>query len=946
MHKKGQKILIYIFLLFIISVTSVFSAPLIDDLCDEVFASIKVPMLVIDAGNGRIIDVNNAAADFYGYTRQDLRGMPVGEINILPAEKIREEMASALTEKRNYFVFKHRKSSGEICDVEVYSWPVTMEGRVYLFSIIHDVTDRIKAETSLRESEARLKNAEAFARFGHWFIDLNSGDVAASDGAKDIYGFSGEKWSIPAIKDLPLPEYREMLDNALEDLIKNDVPYDVNFKIKRKKDGLVRDIHSTAQYDSDKNTVFGIIHDVTEQTAAAEKLKRRTLIFNITMAFILLFQSVVIFLFIKSVRQRKLAQATLHEKSDEFDRFFNLTADFICIADMKAFFKKVNKASESILGYRTEEMEGASFYDFIHPDDIESTKTSMEKLGKNEKISGFVNRYRKKDGEYCYLEWQSSPAKDLVYAVARDITDRRKAEDDLKKQEIILSKIFEILPVGLWMTDGKGKLVRANDMGIRIWGAEHHVGVGEYGIFKARRYPSGEELKPDDWALAHTVKDGVTIRDELLEIEAFDGVKRIIINHTAPVTDENGKMLSAIVVNQDITDLKKSEEDRVRFEKQIQQTQKLESLGVLAGGIAHDFNNILMAVLGHAELALLDLSHASSARKSIMEIITAAKRASELSTQMLAYTGRASFVQEETDLKELIEDMVHLLKTLITKKAILNLRLESGLPCIYADPAQISQVIMNLIINASDAVGDKSGVITVSLGATRCDDEYLSKTELFNELKPGLYVHVEVSDTGCGMTAKDRERIFEPFYTTKFTGRGLGLAAVLGIVRAHKGAIKVYSEPGKGTNIKVLFPAVDVSERTFGVSPDKDSREWKGSGTVLFVDDEESLRALGGSMLERMGFSVIMAENGREAVDIYRERKDEIDLVILDLTMPRMDGNQAFGELRRIDENVKVVVASGYNQDDVRSRFAGKSLLGIIQKPYTMEKLMSILKEL
>ena len=544
------------------------------------------------------------------------------------------------------------------------------------------------------------------------------------------------------------------------------------------------------------------------------------------------------------------------------------------------------------------------------------------------------------------MEWQCNQIKKTIYAVGRDITDRKRIEENLKKQETILSKIFEILPIGLWMTDENGKLIKGNDMGIKIWGAEHYVSIDEYGDFKAKRYPSGEEIAPDEWALAYTVREGRTVRDELLEIEAFDGVKRIIINHTAPVIDENGKMLSAIVVNQDITDLKKREEDRIRFEKQIQQTQKLESLGVLAGGIAHDFNNILMAVLGNAELVLLDLSPASPARKSTMEIITAAKRASDLSNQMLAYTGRASFVQEEIDLTELIEDMVHLLKTLITKKAILNLRLESGVPRIYADPSQVSQVIMNLIINASDAIGDKSGVITVSLGATICDDRYLSKTELFDELKPGLYVHIEVSDTGCGMTAKERERIFEPFYTTKFTGRGLGLAAVLGIIRAHKGAIKVYSEPDKGTNIKALFPAIDSDKYKAKEDYEENDNGWKGSGTVLFVDDEESLRALAGKMLELMGFSVIMAENGTEALKLYREKKDEISFVILDLTMPQMDGHQTFGELRKIDENIKVIIASGYNQDDVRSRFAGKSLLGIIQKPYTMEKLKSILKDI
>ena len=278
-------------------------------------------------------------------------------------------------------------------------------------------------------------------------------------------------------------------------------------------------------------------------------------------------------------------------------------------------------------------------------------------------------------------------------------------------------------------------------------------------------------------------------------------------------------------------------------------------------------------------------------------------------------------------------------KTAISKKAILNLNLERGLPPIEADPSQIRQIVMNLIINASEAIGDRSGVITVSVGATRCDAEYLRKTELHDNLAPGLYVHLEVTDTGSGMDAETRSRIFEPFFTTKFTGRGLGLAAVLGIVRAHKGALKVYSEPGKGTTFKVLFPALEDAgkeARTNGLLP---SADWRGKGTILLVDDEESLIALGARMLEHLGFTVLTAADGLQAVDLYRERGKEIDLVLMDLTMPHMDGAEAFGELRRLNPDVRVVLASGYSHEDVASRFAGKGLAGVLQKPYTLAKL-------
>jgi CheY-like chemotaxis protein len=333
----------------------------------------------------------------------------------------------------------------------------------------------------------------------------------------------------------------------------------------------------------------------------------------------------------------------------------------------------------------------------------------------------------------------------------------------------------------------------------------------------------------------------------------------------------------------------------------------------------------------------------SPARRNLTEISTAARRAADLCRQMLAYAGKASFAQERVELRDVVEEMAHLLKTAIPKKAILNLHLERGLPPIEADPSQIRQIVMNLIINASEAIGDRSGTITVSVGATRCDDESLRKSELHDGLSPGLYVHLEVTDTGIGMDAQTRSRIFEPFFSTKFTGRGLGLAAVLGIVRAHKGALKVYSEPGKGTTFKVLFPALEDAEeeaRTDGSSPLAD---WRGKGTILLVDDEESLVALGARMLEHLGFTVLTAADGMQAVELYRERGKEIDLVLMDLTMPHMDGAEAFGALRRLNPSVRVVLASGYSQEDVASRVAGKDLDGVLQKPYTLAKLRTSL---
>jgi len=449
-----------------------------------------------------------------------------------------------------------------------------------------------------------------------------------------------------------------------------------------------------------------------------------------------------------------------------------------------------------------------------------------------------------------------------------------------------------------------------------------------------------------DEALGRDIKDCYVTRGESGRMESDvhaprtllsrNGRQRTIEEIWAPIKDKASVEDGHVIVFRDVT------EKRI-LELRLQQAQKLESLGVLAGGIAHDFNNLLTVVLGHAELALKEISPTSPARGSLTEITTAARRAADLSLQMLAYTGKTLFILERVELPELVEEMANLLKTAISKKANLTLNLERGVPPIQADPTQIRQIVMNLIINASEALGDRSGAITVSVGATRRDEEYLRNTELHDDLPPGLYVHLEVTDTGIGMVEKTRLRIFEPFFSTKFTGRGLGLAAVLGIVRAHRGALKVSSEPGKGTTFEILFPALEDAGAEAPAKVSSPLADWRGAGTILLVDDEESLIDMGARMLEHLGFTVLTAADGLQAVNLYRERGKEIDLVLMDLTMPHMDGAKAFDELRRLNPDVRVVLASGYSHEDVTLRFQGKRLEGVLQKPYTLATLREAL---
>lgn len=395
---------------------------------------------------------------------------------------------------------------------------------------------------------------------------------------------------------------------------------------------------------------------------------------------------------------------------------------------------------------------------------------------------------------------------------------------------------------------------------------------------------------------------------------------------------------------------KRAEQDKIELERRLLHSQKLESIGVLAGGLAHDFNNLLMAVLGNLELALEYISPVSASRSCIENAVRASKRAADLTQQMLAYSGKGRFVIREVNLSELVEGNIHMFRATVSKNITLNLQLKKDISLIVADVGQLQQVVMNLITNASEAIGEMNGVLTLLTGVEAYDEVYLQQSRIEEKALAGRFVYLEISDTGCGMDEKTLSLMFDPFFTTKFTGRGLGMAAVFGIVRGHKGAIFVNSEVGKGTTVRVLFPAAEMEqvavEPAGAPTADRQVRHEANniSGTILVVDDEEPVRNLCKAMVEHFGYRVITAVDGEDALEVFQEHADEIVCVILDLTMPRMDGIAAYRELRRICPDLKVILSSGFNRQEATQRFTDQSLAGFIRKPYGLKVLQNELE--
>jgi PAS domain S-box-containing protein len=394
----------------------------------------------------------------------------------------------------------------------------------------------------------------------------------------------------------------------------------------------------------------------------------------------------------------------------------------------------------------------------------------------------------------------------------------------------------------------------------------------------------------------------------------------------SPIRSRQGEIIGVSHIARDIT-------ERKHVEKHLQQTQRLESLGVLAGGIAHDFNNLLTGILGNISLALEGVSTNHPARLPLRNALGASERASDLTRQLLAYAGKGRFVIEPVNISGLIREIGELIQASIPKNVQLRLDLAPDLPYIEADASQLQQLIMNLVINGAEAIGeDKSGAVLVTTGVQDVDEAYLRSTIGF-DIEPGRYVTLEVHDTGAGMDRAIISRIFDPFFTTKFTGRGLGLAAVQGIVRGHKGTLKVYSQPGTGSTFKVLLPVTAKQPSAQPSPPSAESLE--GDATILVVDDEQIVRHTAKAMLERYGYTVLVAENGKEGLDLFRLLADKVALIMLDMTMPVMSGEETLRNLRLIQPGVKVLLSSGYNEAEAIRRFTGKGLVGFIQKPYS-----------
>jgi PAS domain S-box-containing protein len=635
-------------------------------------------------------------------------------------------------------------------------------------------------------------------------------------------------------------------------------------------------------------------------------------------------------------------RSVLAQKSSErrYRALFSEAGEGVFLMSEQGVIQEVNQVFAGMHGYRPEEMAGMHLSSLDTPETLALVPDRMMRLMRGEHITFEVEHFHR-DGHRFLLEVSASAidceGRQNIICFHRDITERKLQEEALRKSEREFRLLADAMPQMVWICGADGKNLYTNDKWVTYTGitGEASCDAGWEQVF----HP--EDL-PRAWEAWNRAAQGWGEYSLEARLKSARGEFRWWLVRGVPERDEAGRVLKWFGTCTDIDDLKRAEEERRVLEKQFQQAQKLESLGVLAGGVAHDFNNILAIISGYCSLLSYEPERCP---EYLPEIANAADRAAELCRQMLAYAGKTQSAMGLVDLGTLVSEMVRMLRATLGQNVVIDCETALELCHLLGDAGQIRQVLMNLIINASEAIGEAQGEVRLALdrseicpGDGECD-------HLGKEIPPGAYACLEVSDNGCGMDEETRTRIFEPFFSTKFSGRGLGMSAVLGIISAHGGALQLYSSPGAGTRFRIYFPTLEgaaagTSAATAAACP----VPWQGTGTVLLVEDEPMVRLLACTMLQKLGFQVVEAGNGREGLERYRQHRETIRFVVTDLGMPLMDGYQMLGELKELDPALPVVITTGFGDVDVTSRIPRDQIAAFVGKPYSFPQMREVLR--
>ena len=653
----------------------------------------------------------------------------------------------------------------------------------------------------------------------------------------------------------------------------------------------------------------------------------------------------------EDIARRTAAERALKASENRLQAILDHNPNSIFVKDLEGRYVLVNRQHARLWNRPATDFIGRTDFELFPPDvaarfrDADTQALASDGGIRNELTVNFpgaslpstaiVQKFPLRDGEGRIYG---------VCGISTDITDRKEAEAELSERRRQLSNLISQLPGAAFRCKFDEQLtalfVSEGMLALTGYPAEDYVA--------GRRHIAGLTVPADRAAVRNAVAGAIRDRQPFeleYRITHQSGREKWVLVRGRPIYDDPGALRFVEGLAIDVTALKQAEQEKLAIERKLLAAQKLESLGVLAGGIAHDFNNILTSVLANASLARHDAAAGQPVDRSLQQIENAARRAADLCQQMLAYAGKGKIVTDRIDLSQLVRGTAALLEVTLRKSIRLDLHLGAGLPPVMADPTQLRQIVMNLVINAGDAITGPGGTITVTTFVRDADAALLRSALGGPDLAAGRYVGLEVRDDGCGMSPETIARIFEPFFTTKFSGRGLGLSAVLGIVQSHNGALFVESSPGQGSTFRLLLPATQ-GPTVASASPFPSSAARPVlRGTVLIADDEEPVRNVAATVLELHGAQVLVAANGEEALALLQEHEARIALVLLDVTMPGIDGEQTLRRMRQRSSRQPVILMSGYSETHTMQRCADLGIVRFIQKPFEVGTLLAAAKD-
>lgn len=908
--------------------------------------------IIIADSNGDIISWNSGAQKIFGYSESEVQGkalailMPDRYIND-HVNGMKRVIATGQSKYLGNTLEFHgiRKDGTEFpLELSVNAWVRNKE--FYFMGIIRDITERKKLEKTVFESEKRLKtiidtepHCVKLINAHGTLIEMNPAGLAIieADSIEQVRGASLYSLISPNYVDAFKAHVSEVLSGG-----SGSLEFEL-IGLKGTRRWLLT--HSVPLRNSEGEIIalLGITQDISERKQAEELLSLE-LKLNAAMAKIsekLLgaesIESVceVVRDNAQEITGSKYGYAGYIEQSTGFLVCPTLTRDiwYECkIAGKTVVFEKFGGLWGWVLNNKKSLMTNMPDKDprstGIPAGHIPIRRFLSVPAVIGGKLIGQIS-VANADRDYteCDLKMLEHLASIFALGIVRRITEDRlrESEDSFRKISQEFHGLLDAIPDNITLQDKDLKILWANKGAADGLGKKLEDVIGQYCYKLWHNRTSACELCPviDSFKTGKPASFIVTTPDN-----------RIWDLRTVPLIDEHGKVANVIEVGRDITEHR-------RLEDQLREAQKLESIGQLAGGIAHDFNNILTAVLGFGGMLQMEIDDADHLKHYVQEILAAGQRGASLTHQIIAFSRKQVLDMKPVNLNEIIRDLDKMLHRLVREDVEINLNLSGNGLVVLADASQIDQVIINLVTNARDAM-PKGGRITIAAEPFVMDDSFI---EMHGYGKAGKYVLITISDTGIGMDADMQSHIFEPFFTTKETGKGtgLGLAVVHGIVKQHNGYINVYSEMGKGTAFRIYLPLVEHAAIETVKGPAASVK--RGTETILVAEDEQSLRNLAKIMLESAGYKVLTAKDGKEAVEIYKEHMKEIDIVVLDVIMPVMNGEEAFGEMRRLNPSLKALFMSGYTRDTISEHGIAEGQYSFVQKPVRLEPLLSKIRE-